>query len=263
MAIDSAASRDALLIQYTQEATDGGALAPPIDPRMGLTLCGHILGVDRVLGDQSHVCYGLLAKDGDSYLALIRGTADALEWFEDAEFLLTNHPGGGSVEVGFFGLYERMSYVPMGGAPQPLGPGIAGAIGASPIRVVGHSLGAVLATYLTLDLALAFGDRVSGCFLASPRPGDGRFAALFHGVVKNYVAYAYQLDLVPRVPMGFDFCELPGTIEIDPDNGGARLKFSLWCNHHAIDYAALLDYTTADWQHIPTPNAACILGKHP
>lgn len=263
MAIDSAASRDALWIQFTQDATDGGALAPPLDPRIGLTLCGHILGVDRVLGNQSKVCYGFLAKDGDDFVALIRGTADTLEWCEDSEFLLTDHGGGAKVELGFFGLYSRMTYVPLGGTEHPLGQGIAGAIGSGSIKVVGHSLGAALATYLTLDLAIAFGDRVSGCFLASPRPGDGAFAALFHSVVKNYVAYAFALDLVPRVPMGFSFSPLPNTIEIDPDNGGARIKFGIWCNHHAIDYAALLDYSTADWQHIPTPNAACILGKHP
>ena len=263
MTLDTNAARDALLIQFTQDATEMG-LNPPLDPRMvGLDLQGHIIGIDKVLGVEQPACFGFLAKEADgSFLALIRGTANKLEWAEDAEFIQVSYPLGGKVEAGFFGLYQRMTYVPLAGTPKPLPIGLSAAIGHASIRVVGHSLGAALATFLTLDLAMAFGNRVSACFLASPRVGDNLFVSTFHGVVKNYTAYAFSLDFVPHVPPGLNYSPLPNCIFFDPDDAGARIKRDFWCFHHSLDYAAMLDYSIADWSKLNCANAACILGPN-
>lgn len=265
MALDRKAAQDALLVTYAMDMTQGGALAPPLDPRIvGWTLRGHILGIDQVLGISTPACYGFLAEsigEPGRFVAVIRGTADVSEWIEDAAFALINHPGLGQVERGFFTLYERMTFAPLSEASKPLPIGIAGAIGSGSVHVVGHSLGAALATYLNFDLAQAFGDRVSGCFLASPRPGDADFAARFHATVQDYQVWNYAPDAVPRVPAGFGFCQLPNATVI-PES--PIIKNSLWCHHHSACYAALLDYSVATWATLgpqDADNVACILSR--
>jgi hypothetical protein len=59
-------------------------------------------------------------------------------------------------------------------------------------------IGAALATYLTLDLVRGpIGGRVSGCFFASPHPGNAVFATLFDQTNNGYQVYNYIFDIVP------------------------------------------------------------------
>jgi triacylglycerol lipase len=250
--LDADAARSGLLVRYAEDMS-GAALFAPADPRLSVewNLLGHLISTDVVGSIETQVCYGYLAESKaapGTFIAVIRGTAGVLEWIEDAEFTLRPYASGGvsggNVEDGFWGIYERMQYCKLGTtALTPVAASIAAAVGDGSVKVIGHSLGSAIATYLTLDLAFLVGDRVSGCFLASPRPGDDAFGALFHEKVKDYRVLNYELDLVPRVPRGFHFSDLPGATTISPDSAEARIKFGLGCNHHVICYISMLDYT--------------------
>ena len=78
--------------------------------------------------------------------------------------------------------------------------GIASTVGVGTVTITRHSLGSALATYLTLDVAVKLGDRVTAWLFASPRTGDGAWAKPFDSKVTSYELYNYILDLVTHVP---------------------------------------------------------------
>jgi hypothetical protein len=132
--------------------------------------------------------------------------------------------------------------------------------------VTGHSLGGPLATYLTLDLARgALGNRASGCFFASPHPGNQTFATYFDQTVQTYRVFNYILDIVPRVPSGPDYTHLPKRTILRPSTAEASINLGVGCNHHVICYSAMLDYEQAK-PFVDNPplvekdSAACVLG---
>jgi hypothetical protein len=248
----------ALLIQYAMDscvAAGLGELAPPADPHLApdWRLVGHLVAQDAVfhigstlsLGET--VCYGYVAQstsDPDQYVAAIRGTADALEWFKDSQFILRPHPVAGRVETGFGEIYDSMRFAGLTGPPLTAAHGIAELIGPTGrITVTGHSLGAPLAIYLTFDLQEIVNQRVSGCYFASPRPGDQEFVAAFDEDVADYAVFDYMLDLVPHVPLGPDYAEPKRITWITPATALARIKFDLGCNHDIASYAAMLGHT--------------------
>lgn len=122
---------------------------------------------------------------------------------------------------------------------------------------------ALAATYLTFDLAGLLGARVSGCFFASPQPGDDEFAKAFEARVQAYQVWNFDIDVVPRLPFGSNYIELPKVTWISPSLAQARIKFSLDCHHHVLVYCSMLDFDLLDWATVPIcdqSNAACIKG---
>lgn len=252
-----------------------GNLAPTLDARLTADwqLRGYLVGEDifrashgPLLPVTERVCYGLLLESTtrpDEFVVAVRGTYGLLEWAEDGEFASCPHPLGGHVECGFWGVYERLRLrLPDGSEKTPMS-GIADVVGAGMVTVVGHSLGAALATYLTLDLAEIPKLRVRGRFFASPRPGDTDFAKLFDSTVADYLAYAYALDVVPHVPFGLGYTPLPKLLTLTPANAQARIGFGPQCAHHLVGYLAMIDYALTDWAHMPAidqSNASCIKG---
>jgi hypothetical protein len=151
----------------------------------------------------------------------------------------------------------------------PLAESLSTLLGATDSVVVsGHSLGGPLGTYLTLDLARSsVAGRVSGCFFASPHPGNQAFAALFDDVVRdNYVVYNYVLDVVPWVPpTEFGYCALSNVKIIQPASAQADIRVGVGCSHHVVCYLAMLDYAATMAAITPVPagekdSADCILG---
>lgn len=281
MISDSEAAALSLFVMYAmdQYLADPTNLAPSPDPRLSSwQVVGYLTAMDCVLrsgaaakqGDER--CYGYLAESLDApgtFVAAIRGTNGIIEWIEDAEFSSVPHPTAGKVESGFWGIYASMSYRPIGqcgSMPTVMAAsGIAAAVGSGSLTVIGHSLGAPLAAYLTFDLAAIdlLGDRVQGCFFASPRPGDQIFARALDARVKTYRVYNYDLDIVPRVPVGPDYCDLLRVQWITLENSQARIGFSPGCGHHLACYAAQLGFKLLDWRSLPGQDAqyaACIKG---
>lgn len=246
-------------------AIDPTSLAPPADPRLGppWTLIGHLTAVDHLFGASQTVCYGYMVQsvlNPASYLVAIRGTATMAEWVEDAEFTLTSHPVVGQVEAGFWSIYASMQYCPIVGAGLPAAQGLTQAIGKGHLTIVGHSLGAALATYLAFDMPP---DQIEMAVFASPRTGNAPFTAAFHARVKNYNVWNYLLDAVPHVPMGLDYAPLPAVTVITPDNAQARIRLSLLCAHHLLSYSNMLNYTLssgAKLSAVDQPFCACIKG---
>jgi triacylglycerol lipase len=264
-----------------------GALTPPAAPGLtaaGWTILAYIAGNDSLLRagqlqlDGQTVYYGFLAKRAPGELvAVIRGTDGFVEWVEDGEFLpipyvpkIALPPGSGLVlvEQGFWTLYQSMQLIsPAGATIGALAPAIAGVAGAAgSMTVVGHSLGAALATYLAVDLARGpLGKCVSACLFASPRTGNQDFVELFDRAVSDYRLFNYVLDIVPRVPLGLGYLPLPRRTVIQPTTAEATIRVSIDCNHHVICYCAMLDYEGTMQATTPVPageedSAACILG---
>jgi pimeloyl-ACP methyl ester carboxylesterase len=227
--------------------------------------------------------YGFLARskaNAHQCVAVIRGTDNLLEWLEDAQGLPVPHaPSNGHVEMGFSSIYGTMTYREysggrFGGASIRASKGIAAALPDGKLTVVGHSLGSALATYLALDLATIekMGDRVTTSMFASPHTGDVPFVDYFDQNVATYTLYNYSRDFVPTVPFALGYATLPRAIKFTPDDAQAAIRYNpllplephnVACQHHAICYAAMLDFHAADWKALPPIDrdcVACIVG---
>ena len=286
---DPQAAQYALLVMYAEDMYDALAdlnkadPAPPIDARVVINwkVVGFITAVDALLDSQNlglgnRFYYGFLAysvTDPTQYVAVIRGTANASEWIEDVEFVSIPAPApprmAGRVENGFFSIYSSMEYTPVGTEnPQPVVDGIATAVGANKVTVLGHSLGSSLATYLALDLTVSgkLQNPLSACMFASPHTGDATFVQFFDQKVANYKVYNYSRDIVPQVPFAFGYAALPKALAFAAQDANANIKSTLGGNHHAVCYAAMIDYNAANWKAMPPIDqdcTACILGPNP
>jgi triacylglycerol lipase len=282
-----AAAYGLLAMHATDMFRVGGSLTPPPAPGLtaaGWTIRAYITGNDTLLDKGplqlkgAIVFYGYLAERAPGELAaVIRGTDGFVEWVEDGEFSpilyapqipLPATQDSISVEQGFWTLYASMQLIsPTGAALGALAPAITNAaVSTGTVTVVGHSLGAALATYLTLDLARgSLGPRVSACLFASPHTGNQGFVTLFDQTIADYRLFNYILDLVPRVPLGLGYMTLPRRTVLQPATAEANIRVSIGCNHHVICYCAMLDYEGTLQATTPVPageedSAACILG---
>jgi triacylglycerol lipase len=283
---DPQAAKYALLVMYAEDMYDAlpdsnrSSLTPPIDARIQTdwTVVGFISAIDALadaqrIGLGTRFFYGFLARsnvDNTQYVAVIRGTENPSEWIEDVEFLPQPAPSNmtGKVENGFFSIYASMQYATIGGLAQPVVSGIAAAVGGNKLTVLGHSLGSALATYLTLDLAIStpVKNNLSACFFASPHTGDGPFAQFFDENVSTYKVYNYSRDVVPYLPFLLGYSALPRVMVFQPVDANAKIKNTVPGNHHAVCYAAMLDYGAANWTNMPAIDqdcASCILGQNP
>jgi triacylglycerol lipase len=274
MISDPAAAALGLMVSSAADmyASDPTDLAPALDVRLARDweLLGHLTARDAVfrkgpMGLGFTVFYGFLARsiqDPGRHVAVIRGTGNLVEWFEDAIFISKPHPIAGHVESGFADVYDSMQYAHLGAVPGSLVSGIATAVGSGLLTVVGHSLGSALATYLTFDLAYVLTDRADGCFLASPHAGDSVFAAAFDAKVKQYKLINRVLDAVPHVPIGLGY-EHPVRVRwVWPHEEQVRVKSGIGCGHHVLVYSAVLDKDSA-WDSpspLDKPMAACVIG---
>ena len=261
----AASARLALLCWAAEQvgpvATPNGAgavaasLAPPAWVAERYRLCGWITGEDSAFGlSAGRVFYGWVLADGAAYVLVLRGTEDATEWLIDFDVMPRSaYRLGGEVESGFYGLYETLDFQPVGGAAGPLLAGVSGLDWPAPIVVTGHSLGAALATYATVELAEA-GMRVAGRFIASPRPGDAGFADAFAARVADAVDYHYAPDIVGDVPVGFGYSPLH-CVETIPAN--PRVPDNPASNHHATHYAWELD--PASLEVLPEAERAAVM----
>ena len=273
------AAQHALLVIYAFDmcALSPSSIPPGPDPRIaesGLNIIGYISASDDIaksgaslrapaqLGasgdDADRVCYGYLAQDvsgNGKFVVAIRGTDGVEEWVDDLDCLMTKHSSqeGGYVDQGFWSIYRTMCLHTVDdagivSAAVPVVSGIQAAIGINPVMVLGHSLGATLASYLALDLNLV-GCNASGCMFASPRPGNATFAEFFDQTVSNYDVFDFELDVVPKWPK-FDifhltpYVTLPQAKTIAIEAANLSINDNPACSHHLICYAALLDEAT-------------------
>jgi triacylglycerol lipase len=283
---DPQAAQYALLVMCAEDMYDAlpdnnkANLAPPIDARVSANwnVVGFITAVDaladaQAIGLGTRFYYGFLAcskTDSTKYVAVIRGTANPSEWIEDIQFVPEPAPArmGGNVENGFFSIYSTMMYTPVGGTQLlPVVDGIGQAVGTNQLTVLGHSLGSALATYLAFDLSISdsLQNFLTAYMFASPHAGDVTFARNFDAKVGDYKVYNYVMDVVPKVPFFFEYSALPKAIVFDPADAQAVIQHTLGGNHHAVCYAAMINYAAADWKNVPQIDqdcASCIVGPN-
>src|SRR5580700_7482650 len=112
--------------------------------------------IDPHIGDV--VTFGFLAvSPAKELVAAIRGTDTILEWLHDASFLMVSSPitnAPGMTEDGFTAVYRSLRTGRANGtaAIKDSIQTYLGAGAATSVTVCGHSLGAALATLLTLDV---------------------------------------------------------------------------------------------------------------
>lgn len=201
---------------------------------------------------QNRVCYGYVAQrqilGQEQFVVVIRGTDGAQEWGDDLDFLMMDHPNSnaGLVDQGFWKIYQTMQFHSIDGQPPvPIVAGISQLTAASPAMVLGHSLGAALGTYLTLDLNLQ-SCYSSACLFASPKTGNQTFVDFFEAKVTNYDVFNYERDIVPSVPKCdvlhlSDYYTLKQAKTIPASLASLEIRDNPLCNHHLICYTALLD----------------------
>ena len=266
------------LIMYAWDMCDANlrTIPPQLDPRIaakGWSVVGYLSAGDdiykagesirtTVMGSGDRVCYGYVATRGRETIAAIRGTDGAEEWADDLVFVMQPHSNKsvpGLVDSGFFGIYSSLQFHPIDNPSMPVQvvAGLKQVLGNTELRVLGHSLGAAIATYLTLDLNLA-GSRASACLFASPRTGNKQFVDFFESNVLNYDLFNYERDLVPKVPdydiLHFSNYKDLGQAKTIPVSGStAAITDNPPCNHHLICYIALLD-PEAYLAEIESPN---------
>jgi hypothetical protein len=232
----------ALLTLYAEDAfqnANGGPVLP--DPRLSprWSVEGVLTGVDALcrFGKRklwaNRVFYGwkLRSKTGQCVL-VIRGTQRPIEWVIDGLFApRTAHPVKGRVESGFWSVAESLLLdgTPLDSAAKDVD------------IVVGHSLGAAVATYVSLALTQA-GAKVRGVFVASPHPGDVEFSKAF-GAAVPHVMYRNAGDIVPRVPFWFGYSHVPNVMTLSPSVTGVIITGGLGAQHHALTYATLMSRT--------------------
>jgi hypothetical protein len=237
----------------------------------GYTLTAWVQMQDFILDSLAPVFYGFIAHNnqtqGEAILA-IRGTSNGVEWWDDANSLgMTPFPvqNCGNVALGFAKIYATMTVVEAPAAAGGAAPASLKSIGSfsaqvaehlrrrararaatpaaaaspSPIVIVGHSLGAALATYYAAENALLHKIQNPGLWtFASPKVGDQAFVDAFNRLGLTSRRIVNKQDIVPHLPPGL-FYEHVNTEELyDSDN---VVKPSFGCYHSLATYLHLLN----------------------
>ena len=166
--------------------------APHEASALGFAVLAEIYASD----DTGVVNYGFLATraDGAAVIAL-RGTADAIEWVEDASIVLQTNPWGpGQLHGGFLALSTSLG---VGPAQTDL-PSVLGALGA--VSLCGHSLGGAMARLLSMRLRAARVPVDKVFTWGEPKSGDEAGAGWGIFCAAQQHRGVNERDLVPMVP---------------------------------------------------------------
>jgi hypothetical protein len=194
------------------------------------------------------VSFGFVAQDpAGNVVIAIRGTANLLEWGQDARFLPVNCPflaGAGLTEDGFTAVYESLRVgssaeskrlaetLPSMAFPHPV----------TSLTICGHSLGGALATLLALDVVANTKFKSPSAYTyASPRTGDPSFADTYKQLVPNTIRIVNRFDAVPNLPTPPLYKHVLGLYELNPL---FKVKLDLLCLHHLTTYLHLLSLQT-------------------
>jgi triacylglycerol lipase len=270
MATDTIDARTAVIwgrfIQaaYDQFVSDPGESNPSAIKNMpsGYTLMRTIQMTDFVGSTASRVFYGFVAVGGDPATAVValRGTATALEWWDDLHWNLvpfTQVSNGGKVAQGFYDIYNTFgTTVPAEQGSSPASTMFAADVAhavsdglsldldpALPTVVCGHSLGAALATLLVADMAANTPLKPQAWTFASPRVGDANFAARYGGLGGVSWRIYNQVDVVPYFPVDASDSYQPVTAGY-AINSLKYARWSLSCCHALNTYLHVLSPTT-------------------
>ncbi|KAK9811409.1 hypothetical protein WJX72_003479 [[Myrmecia] bisecta] len=157
----------------------------------------------------------------DAAMVVFRGTDShsLYNWAENMRYWRTDlklpFPGadGSLVHTGFFVSYNDSSLAPnITAAARELKAAHPG----KPMYVIGHSMGAAMATLCALDMKFSVGiEDVRLYTFGSPRVGNDVFSSFFQSQIKERVRVTHARDIVPSVPlqiMGFHHIPTEGPL---------------------------------------------------
>jgi predicted lipase len=155
------------------------------------------------LRQQISVYYGFLLASPTMNILMFRGTQRQLEWLENILAIQATyvHPVNGTVigkvHSGIYDFYHAHLAAAVKEAVQALDP-------KQPLVIAGHSLGAALATFAAIDLALMLPEFQSGIQLytyAGPRLGNKAFAETHSKLLPNHYRITNLADMIPMLPL--------------------------------------------------------------
>jgi hypothetical protein len=221
-------------------------------------LCAHIIGADHLTMRQHDLEIGqlfglILKKDSTKEIVIVlRGTSTIDEWVHNLKINSHKLPNdGGKVVSSFYETYKSLTVWGIGSRPidSPYNSYLTNYISnikrGYQIRLVGHSLGAAVATYCLQDL-ISSNIQASMVGIASPMVGDDRYMEKFESTCRGqYQVINYINDLVPKLP---PLCHpFKSVHHITPDNNQALINDHLLvARHHSLCYAAMLDYALSN-----------------
>ena len=249
---------------YDQFVSDPGQINPAAIKNMppGYTLVRTIQMSDFLGPGQLRVFYGFVAVGGDPQTAVValRGTASAVEWWDDLHWNLVPFAqvsNGGRVAQGFHGIYSTFGTMAPGQQQSSLASttfaadvahAVADGLAADldptlPTVVCGHSLGGALATLLVADVAANTPLEPQAWTFASPRVGDATFAARYGGLSGVSWRIYNQVDIVPYFPVDASDSYQPVTAGYAINSLGYA-RWSLSCCHALNTYLHVLSAAT-------------------
>lgn len=155
------------------------------------------------LRQQISVYYGFLLASPTMNVLMFRGTQRQLEWLENILAIQENyvHPVNGTVigkvHSGIYNFYHTHLAAAVKEAVQSLDP-------KQPLAIAGHSLGAALATFAAIDLALVlpeFQPTIQVYTYAGPRLGNKAFAETHSQLLPNHYRITNLADMIPMLPL--------------------------------------------------------------
>lgn len=149
------------------------------------------------------VYYGFLLTSPKLNILMFRGTQRQLEWLENILAIQENyvHPVNGTVigkvHSGIYDFYQTHLAAAVKEAVQSLDP-------QQPLVIAGHSLGAALATFAALDLALILPKlqpKIQVYTYAGPRLGNKAFVEAHSQLLPNHYRITNLADMIPMLPL--------------------------------------------------------------
>jgi hypothetical protein len=213
----------------------GNELATDIDPHLGEVVTFGFIAINNLTGE---------------LVAVLRGTDTIYEWIEDALFLMVKNPITGTddwTEDGFTSVYLSLSIGRANNSATAKNAirDLVMSGQARAVTIAGHSLGAALATLLTLDVALN-GDFPNpvlysyGC----PRVGDHLFAHRFNESVAVSYRVVNKQDLIPQLPPVLPIPYEQVNTEFLLNDTSNILIHNIDCDHHLTTYLFLIAQIT-------------------
>ena len=143
---------------------------------------------------------GWILHRGEEVVVVVRGTATAHDVIRDCEMHMT-HTAIGRIHSGFLADATKLN------------PVVFETLNAMPptvdITFIGHSLGAAIVTILAVDYAISCpstrSENMTVCTYASPKVGDSTFIKSYNDNVSHTHRFVNNLDLVPVMPIGFQY----------------------------------------------------------
>jgi triacylglycerol lipase len=249
---------------YDQYASHPDQLNPAEISNMppGYTLVRTIQMTDSFGQQTSRVFYGFVAVGGNPQTAVvaIRGTASAMEWWDDMHWDLvpfTQVSNGGKVAEGFYDIYSTFGTMSPGQqeATQPsasfaadIAHAVAGGLAADlspalPTVLCGHSLGGALTTLLAADMTANTPLKPQAWTFASPQVGDAIFAGNYGRLSTVSWRIYNQVDVVPYFPVDALDNYQPVTAGYAINSLG-KAHWSLGCAHALNTYLHVLSPST-------------------